>query len=262
MAGAKRWKVLLTGALGRVGRAITPVLRQDYDLTLTDRQAGEVDGLPVRAVDLLDAVAVAQALEGHDAVVHLAIASQRLLPGQTLAENDDQMMRVNLMGTQHVYAGAASGGVQRVVYMSSLTVQLRKPLPPLLDPRDPARPRDLYACTKWFGEVLGEVYAHDTPMSVICLRLGQPYPLDHMDHTPLSTRMSWPRYRGAVVGYPDTAHAVRCALRVPNLKFHVCSIVSEGADRYVDLTAARKIGYIPQQYVTPQGLHDLEDRPQ
>lgn len=50
---------------------------------------------------------------------------------------------------------------------------------PYYDHLTPPEPKNLYACTKIFGESLGQLYSRVYGLSVICLRLGQPYPIHH-----------------------------------------------------------------------------------
>ena len=169
-----RQTILVTGAAGRVGSGIAGDLRRDFDLVLTDTQAAADKDPQITAVDLLDHGAVQKAMRGVDMVLHLAIAASRHFAGRPKEEFSDAEMRVNVMGTQHVFAAAHEAGIGRIVYMSSMTIDLGSP-PRLSFSHDtPVRPNSLYACTKLFGEQLGELYARQYGMSVICLRLGQP----------------------------------------------------------------------------------------
>jgi nucleoside-diphosphate-sugar epimerase len=60
--------VVLTGAAGRIGRAITPQLADRWDLQLTDL----VFDHEITALDITDLEACRSAFTGADAVVHLA----------------------------------------------------------------------------------------------------------------------------------------------------------------------------------------------
>ena len=60
-------KLLLTGAAGRIGRAITPALEQHWDVAATD-----LPGTGLAGLDVTDLAACRQACVGADAVVHMA----------------------------------------------------------------------------------------------------------------------------------------------------------------------------------------------
>ena len=70
-------KVLVTGAGGRIARSTIPLFSPEWDLLLTDREPGEVDGRPIHALDITDYEAVCARMVGVDAVLHLAIAASR-----------------------------------------------------------------------------------------------------------------------------------------------------------------------------------------
>lgn len=61
-------RVVLTGASGRIGRAIFPLLPADWDVLRTDLEASE----EIAALDVTDADACHRVFTGADAVVHLA----------------------------------------------------------------------------------------------------------------------------------------------------------------------------------------------
>jgi hypothetical protein len=95
------------------------------------------------------------------------------------------------------------------------------------------------------------MYARRNGLSVICLRLGQPYPLGH------PYEENWkksPRGRAGFVGFEDIAQAIECAVRAASIRFGVYSIVSDSAMRFVDLAAAKRdLGYVPRQFCDEQG---------
>jgi NAD(P)-dependent dehydrogenase (short-subunit alcohol dehydrogenase family) len=231
------------------------MLQEEYDLVLADLHAGELAGLPVHAADITQTEPIDRLMPGVEAVVHLAISNRQGSVGE-LPENADDVMAVNVMGTQHVFEAARRHGVTRIVYISSITVYLGVEVPQPgqivgVGVNTPLHPRGLYACTKLFGEYLGQHYCDAFGMTVVCLRLGQPYPLrSGWRHT-----LDRPRVRGLIVGLADIAQAIRCGLNYHGEpRFVVADIVSESDSRWIDLTAAERIGYKPTQFCTPDGF--------
>ena len=253
--------LLITGAAGRVGAALVRDLRTEYALKPTDIRAGEQDGLPVEALDITDFDATLAAMAGVDMVVHSAIATptreQRLTP----STHNDAIMRVNVMGTQHVFEAARLQGVKRMVFLSSMTVYLGEPRFLLVDRKTPLRPKSLYACTKLFGERLGEMYARQFGLPTVCLRLGQPYPTP--PQFPLED-LRRPRSRRFAVSFEDVAGAVRCALDPDGPDYAVANIVSDSDTRATTFVGGDRIGFRPRTYFTEDGPVPVEQikRPQ
>lgn len=254
-------RVLFLGATGVIGRRIVPLLADRFSLILAAREAGAVGGLPVAPVDIRDFEQTLAVMEGMDAVVNAAIESPYRAdgsywnpsdPDERLAYNEGGV-EVNVRGAYHLYEAAARAGVGKFVFVSSMTVVLGKPAYETIGPNTPPRPREFYACTKLFGEQLGQVYAAEYPMSVLCLRLGQPYPIDHPDER------EWlqdPRGRGLFVAIEDIAQAVTGALTSANApKFAAVPIVSDSDSAWVDVSPAREaIGYAPRFRFSANGM--------
>ena len=94
-------RVVLTGAAGRIGRAITPQLSQRWNLRLTDAEAG----YGIEALDITDSEACRAALVDADAVVHLAAVPD---PDATW----EQLLPANVIGAYHVARAAVACGVR------------------------------------------------------------------------------------------------------------------------------------------------------
>ena len=250
-----RPRVLVTGAAGNIARRIADGLSDDFDLILTDTPQIAAKHANMIPADLLDVESVERLMTGVDMVVHMAIASSRVYKGTLREAFDDEQMRVNVIGTQHVFAAANQVGVGRFVFASSMTIDIGTPMQwPI--PRDsPPRPKNLYACTKLFGEQLGEQYARQFGMSVVCLRFGQPFPLDWSSDL---TQLASPRSRGMFVAFADIEQSVRCALVCKGIRYKVVRIVSASDEPVVDLTAAAEIGYRPCRRFTETGEEPVE----
>ncbi len=158
--------ILVTGADGFVGRALCPVLRGP----------GHVVREAVRAETGENRVAVGEidantnwsaALAGIDVVVHLAGRAHVLREqGRAL----DVFRRVNLEGTENLARQAATHGVRRLVFVSSVKVNGEQTHCRPFTENDPPRPEDAYGISKWEAEqTLAEVAA-ETGLETTVLR--------------------------------------------------------------------------------------------
>jgi nucleoside-diphosphate-sugar epimerase len=154
-------KILVTGALGKVGAATVAALHDaGHDVTGCDRRPPVYEaGMPARAhyfqAELADAGDAYAAVRGHDAVIHAAA-----LPEPT-SNPPHVTFQNNLMGVFNTLEAAVRLGVGRYVNVSSETVPgfffNERPdhadgFPMTED--HPARPQDPYALAKHFGEQL------------------------------------------------------------------------------------------------------------
>jgi nucleoside-diphosphate-sugar epimerase len=240
MKSQHRPRVLVTGARGLIYSYAAPYMDGDREIIATDIHASP----GVQRLDLLDYDAVVAAMEGVDAVVHLAIATRRELKHLSRHEIDDEQMRVNVSGTFHILHAAAEMNVSRVVYMSSMTVVMGDPRLPRFAHDMPPRPRDLYAQTKLTGEHLCELYARTRGLTAICLRLGHPIATQPWSFDSEITQRGVKN--GLATAHEDIAHGLNCALTCEDVKFHVSPLVSRCEADTVDLTGANVIGYEPK----------------
>src|SRR5262249_9504355 len=116
--GGARMKVLMTGATGYLGGSVAGVLAEaGHEITVL-RRPGREGGLPAgcRVVtgDLRDAASLRRALEGREALVHMAAMVQKWAADR--AEFD----RVNVTGTETLLDAASRAGVRRILYTSSV----------------------------------------------------------------------------------------------------------------------------------------------
>ena len=113
-------RVLVTGASGFVGSAVTRALLQRDVSVVALLQPGRdhrvVEGLPIERVtaDLRDAVAVRKAVEGARAVFHVAAVYR------FWSRDPHEFYDVNVGGTRHVLTAAADAGCERIVYTSTV----------------------------------------------------------------------------------------------------------------------------------------------
>ncbi|HXI19005.1 MAG TPA: NAD(P)-dependent oxidoreductase [Chloroflexota bacterium] len=180
-------KVAVTGAAGRVGRAVLAELKgagemgsgdgrekAPYEVWALDRTVPPA-GLARRSllVDLKDAGSVYGALAGADAVIHLgAIPNTQHHPGEQVFTN-------NTAASSHVAAACRALGISRVVYASSITVygldwHARNgglsALP--ADESVSVHPDDFYSLSKWVGEEIFTMAGQEHGLHVASLRIA------------------------------------------------------------------------------------------
>jgi len=247
-------KVLITGARGKFARIVIAELASTHPLVFTDILDSEGMEGDYRRADLTNFSETLAAVQGVDTIVHLAIApppnpTPPQVPGE-VSDYAQRLVRENPQTTLHVLEAARQAGVRRVVYASSLTVHLGERYKLHYSEEDLPAPNSLYACTKLFGEHLGEVYARTDGLEFLSLRFGQPFPIGHMhDGTWQKSR----RARSTYVAIEDVARAVRCAVETPVTSGSYI-IVSASDNPRFDLSAARAIGYRPTGYFSEHGL--------
>jgi nucleoside-diphosphate-sugar epimerase len=172
-------RVLVTGALGRIGRAaVTALAAAGHDVTATDvvTASGSTTVPGARALvlaDLADAGDAFAVVAGHDVVVHAAaIPSPERHPPHTVFHN-------NLMAAFNVIEAAVRCGVTRLVNISSESVlgwafaerDVRPEYLPV-DEEHPLRPQDPYALAKNFAEQLCTAAVRRSALRVVSLRPG------------------------------------------------------------------------------------------
>ncbi len=234
----------ITGAAGRVGTALRPLLRERYRLRLLDVRElpnGLASGEEFQQVDVTDMSVVETALEGADAVLHLAGQPN---PSATWSS----VLKDNIDATHTVFEAARRRGVQRIVFASTNHVMgfynLEEAWP--IDERSPVRPDSLYGVSKAFGEVLARYYVDAFGMAIICLRigwftLGQP---------------SVPALNPLWISARDLAQVVRLSIETPR-RFGIYNATSDNRQARWSLKSARDdLGYAPVDSVIPSPTED------
>lgn len=109
-------RVLVTGASGFLGRAVAAAVRDaGHDVRTFQRRPSGVPGVTDVLGTMTDAAAVRSAVDGVEAVVHLAAKV-------SLAGDPADFVRVNVDGTRSLVAAARDAGVSRFVFVSSPSV--------------------------------------------------------------------------------------------------------------------------------------------
>lgn len=156
-------RIVVTGAAGLIGRAtVAHLVAAGARVTGFDLSPeAPVDGIAWVVGDITDEAALRGALEGADAVVHLGG-----IAGMDVTD-DITTYRINTVGTYAVFSIAASLGVQKVVYASSINASglpLGRLKPPTHLPYDETEPTafgDSYSLSKDANEQAARM-AHAT----------------------------------------------------------------------------------------------------
>lgn len=150
-------KVLVTGASGLLGREVAgQLVRRGYDVTTFQRRPSGVDGATDRCGSLTEDSAVRGAVQGAEAVIHLA--AKVSFTGRP-AEFDE----VNVQGTRRLLLAAREAGVRDLVFVSSPSVANSGAAIAGLgaEPADPEHAHGDYSRTKAQAELLA--LAADAP---------------------------------------------------------------------------------------------------
>jgi len=170
-------RVLVTGGAGFIGAHLCrALLRQGVAVTvLDDLSRGLRQNVPEEArfilASVLDPEAVVLALEGAEAVVHLA--ARVTIRGSVGAELEDS--RVNLLGSVNLWQALPRSDVRHVVLASSMAVYGPPLGPRLLCEEDPCRPLSAYGVNKLAAERHGALVAQRLGLTFQALRLFNTY---------------------------------------------------------------------------------------
>jgi nucleoside-diphosphate-sugar epimerase len=225
-------RVLITGAAGRIGSSLAEQLKDRYRLRVHyHHNIPEHPPVADQVIaDVSDFEQIAPALEGMDAVVHMA--------GDPSTRASWESVRArNIDGTYNVLEAARRAGCKKVVFASTnhvMGMYDRDQEWPVYGTL-PVRPDSLYGVSKAFGEALGRHYHDRFGMSVICLRIGWflPRPRDEI------SRWMWLSPR-------DCAQVTWRAIET-DLGFGVFYAISRNGRRHWDLTdTMEKLGYRPE----------------
>jgi nucleoside-diphosphate-sugar epimerase len=209
--------ICVTGASGRAGRAVVrDLLDHDYhDVRAIDLLARAADiGVPVLCADLTDYGQAVEALDGSDAVIHLANipAPGRRPPAVTFTHN----MAMNYA----VFTAAAHLGLSRVVWASSETtlgLPFEAETPPRYAPVDEDHypfPTTSYALSKVASETVAAHVSRWSGTPFVALRISNI--LGPADYPDLKAYWADPRARQwnlwGYIDERDVAAACRLSL--------------------------------------------------
>jgi UDP-glucose 4-epimerase len=172
-ANGARPTVLVTGGSGFIGSHVVDALeRRGYHPRIFDlRESPHHDSVDTVLGDAVDTDALARAMDGCAAVIHLAAMAD---VGHVQADPAGAE-RLNARATAAVLEAARATGVGRVVYGSTIWVYSDCEGTAVDEDTPLAHPAHLYTATKLAGELYCRSYAELYGVEYTILRFGIPY---------------------------------------------------------------------------------------
>ena len=168
-------RVLVTGGAGFIGSHVVDKLQarghepRIFDLVPSPHHGAEVETI---LGDLCDPDTARRAIDGCDAVVHLAA----LADVDEVVKDPARADRVNVHGTHVLLAAARDAGVGRFVYASTIWVYGDAADPePVTEDTPLGLPKHFYTATKIAGEHYTASYGELYGVEWTILRFGIPY---------------------------------------------------------------------------------------
>ena len=170
-------KIAITGGSGEIGGfTIQHFLEQGHEVRNLDLQEPENSFCPFRPVDITDAEAMEKALQGVDAVLHLAA----IIYPQQMAGH--RLYQINHLGTWNVLDACAKLSIHRIALASSFHAVGLSYNPPRrfdyfpMDEAHPSRPDEAYGLSKLNNESLADGFSRRFPeMRISSLRYPAVY---------------------------------------------------------------------------------------
>ena len=223
-------RLLVIGGSGYVGRMVLPHLAREHEITVFDLV--EPDPGPWEHVigDVQDVESLASSLAEIDALVYMAMNTQRN-PGSipTVADAFD----VNVKGLYFAFLTAREYGVPHGVYASSMSVFSERDG---LYPDESAAPdaTDYYGLTKRLGEEVCKALVATGGITITALRLC--FPVDDDAPPPTDSEFRATTFTRA----KDVASAILAALEY-RIGFDVFTISGDTGERMTRLSKAREL---------------------
>ncbi|MCW8129654.1 MAG: NAD(P)-dependent oxidoreductase [Planctomycetota bacterium] len=239
-AETPRLKVAVTGAAGRIGRVLCPLLRPHYDLRTLDRVPVAHDPKALLG-DVRDLDFMRKALAGADVLVHLAAEPY------PFANWTEELVEPNIIGAQRAFQAAQEAGVRRIVYASSCHSVLGYPWDQTVPVTATPKPRTLYGVSKQFGEILGRYYHDKHGVEFVAVRIGafSEKGARHL-RKPGECRMLW-------LSPDDGAFIFRSAIEQPGIGYEIVHATSRTEPEFLALEHTRELfGYEPADDVRNQ----------
>jgi len=217
-------KIILTGAKGRLSQIILQTLTE-YDFTLID--------LP--ELDLKDYDKMLEIFLDHDAIVHLAWDSK----GENWKNNSLNLDNIKI--ACNVYKLAMETKIPKVIMMSSIHADsyLNWSTNDYISVDRNPTPDSPYGVSKIFIEKLGQYYASNFGLKVVCPRIGG---VNGSDNSNLDEKY----YNRIWLSKKDFCNLIKKGIEVENITNNFCVFygVSNNKERMHDTN--NEIGWQPE----------------
>ncbi len=239
-------RVMFTGGSGKAGRHVVQHL-VDHGYQVLNLDTKPLDNPKVRTLvtDITDSGQVFNALSSYmglhefdpnlapqpvDAVVHFAAIPRIMLVP------DNEVYRINVMGTYNVIEAALKLGIRKVIIASSETTYglvfnhtHRDPEYFPLDEDYPVDPRDSYATSKICNEKTAQAFAGRTGADIYAIRIGNVVEPDEYRLFPgffakpdFRKRIAW-----SYIDARDLGQIIRLGIETDGLGFQVFNAVND-----------------------------------
>ena len=254
--------VLITGALGWLGRGLTEVVSREHVVRAFDiehpeglREGFEVSGEVVFG-DITNYESLRSVVAGQDAVIHAAIADtvkrDRYQPG------DPVPFDVNVMGTYNLLEAGRAAGVRRFVLIGAAETHVQT-TQSFVERTHLYTGDSIYDLTKRLQESIAEWFVRRFDLEIIVLRLG-----DVVDLGLARTKRDEANWKSSMgrdgwVDRYDVGEACIRALEIEHRGYDVFHLIgAPGAKRRFDVARAESVLGIeftglPRNSDTPRG---------
>jgi len=224
-------KIVVTGGSGKLGMwVIKDLIEHGYDVLNVDQKAPKENLCDTVYADIKNLGEVYGALQGADAVIHLAA-----IPVAFLYANEVTFQN-NVIATYNVLEAAAGLNIRKVVMASSETAygigfakELHAPKYVPLDEEHPLLPEDPYGLSKVVSEETAKAFHRRTGMQIICLRFGYIHTMEMLREFPDFNKDPLQRVRNLwnYIDVRDAASACRLGAEANGLDCVSLNIVAD-----------------------------------
>lgn len=232
-------RLLITGASGNIGRAVTPVLVKHFTVGVVDTQVRDTSTTNFHA-DITNLPMLRNVFRKFTPqyILHLAA-------NPNVRDTFKNIEAPNIKGTRNIYECAREAEVEKIVFASTTHLYGKyegyphtSPLARPIHPDDPRRPDSYYGVSKGFGEDLGRYFYDTYGIKTISIRIGHVLP-EEQDRREQAEGTLYLSRR-------DVAQVMERAL-MSDIKFGTYFAISENPNNMFDIEPTkRELGYKPE----------------
>jgi uronate dehydrogenase len=223
-------RILVTGAAGKIGQLLLPLLRHTYSLRLTDVRTIPL-ALPEDEVlegDLADPELAMRAVAGVAGVVHLA--------GLVACDvSFEDTLNGNYRALLSILEACRAQEIRRFIFASSHHILGLHTSDRIYDEASRLAPDGFYGLSKAFGEAACAMYALRYGISTLVIRIGNADP-----------KVADARRERLWISGRDLCQLVTIGLTHERLTYEIVNGVSHSPSPLFSLDSAARLGYDPQ----------------